>query len=361
MSDDDSRQLKDLRVGDAKRVLVYGTALILAALFFVLLVREMLVALLLGVVAGVYMLPIQAWFERRLRARAGSALISIAVLVAPLVAVIGYGWYELSEHAETVQERQTEITDAISRAFARYLPVRYEEARAGLQQAFAEAVVRSGEAAKELRERAALLLASTAIFFFTAFYVLTQRVRIASYIKVRIPGDYLPLYEKLGENVGGALRGALWAVFIDQAIKGLAILLLNLAFGVPLAVALALAAFLIGFLPLLGVWMIYIPVSIYLLVFRDQPTAAALYFIVGVLLTIASSMFLRPLLASRGTHRFNFYWMLVALMAGVYTFGVPGIVLGPVILGFVKAIADTLFGDVRYETSLLKEEQAKDQ
>ncbi len=360
MTDGDSRQLKDLRVGDAKRVVVYGTALILAVLLFVLLVKEVLVALLLGAVAGAYLLPVQEWLERRLRARAGSALITIALLVVPLVTIIGYGWYELSDYAETVQEKQHEITDAISRAFARYLPVKYEEARSGLQQAFGEAVLRSGEAANELRERAALLLASTAIFFFTAFYVLTQRIRLASYIKVRVPGDYLPLYEKLNENVGGALRGALWAVFIDQAMKGLVILALNLAFGVPLAVALALVAFLVGFLPLLGVWIVYIPVSIYLLVFRDQPTAAAVYLIVGVLVTIASSMFLRPLLASRGTHRFNFYWMLVALLAGVYAFGVPGIVLGPAILGFVKAIADTLFGDVRYETSLLKEEHAKE-
>jgi predicted PurR-regulated permease PerM len=43
-------------------------------------------------------------------------------------------------------------------------------------------------------------------------------------------------------------------------------------------------------------------------------------------------------------------------VAGVYIFGIPGIVLGPAILGFVKAVADTLFGDVRYETSLLKTE-----
>jgi predicted PurR-regulated permease PerM len=44
------------------------------------------------------------------------------------------------------------------------------------------------------------------------------------------------------------------------------------------------------------------------------------------------------------------------LVAGVYVFGIAGVVLGPAILGFVKAVADTLFGDVRYETSLLKEE-----
>ena len=359
MSEGDAKRLIDLTVGDATRDLFYGTASLLVVDLFLLLVGKVLVALLLGIVAGVYLIPVQEWLERRLRARAGSALVTITLIVVPLLALVGYGWYELSGYANQVSIRQAEITEAISRSLARYLPVTYEDARAGLQRAFTEAVVRSGKAIDELREASALLLASAAIFFFTVFYVLTQRTRLAAYLKLRVPGEYLPLYEKLSENVGGALHGALWAVFIDQSFKAAVILVCNFLFGVPLAVALALAAFLVGFFPLLGVWMVYIPISIYLLVFREQPTAAALYFLIGTMLTLASSFFIRPLLASRAAGAFNFYWMLVALVAGVYVFGVAGIVLGPAILGFTKAVADTLFGEVRYETSLLKEERVQ--
>ncbi|HYP52048.1 MAG TPA: AI-2E family transporter, partial [Pyrinomonadaceae bacterium] len=208
-----------------------------------------------------------------------------------------------------------------------------------------------------LRKRAALLLAATSIFFFTVYYILTQRVRLAAYIKLRVPGDYLPLYEKLSKNVGAALHGALLAVLIDQSIKGFLILAMNLAFGVPLAVVLGIVTFLVGFFPLLGEWAVYVPVSVYLLVFRNDPTSAALYLSIGVAMTLGSSLLLRPRLAAMGARRFNFYWMLVALVAGVYTFGIPGIVLGPAIVGFAKAVADTLVGDVKYETSLLKEEK----
>ncbi|HVF58106.1 MAG TPA: AI-2E family transporter [Pyrinomonadaceae bacterium] len=356
---DDPKRLKDLTVGDAKRIVVYATATLLALFLFILLVGKVLVALLLGIVAGVYLLPVQEWLERRLGARAGSALITIALIVVPLVSLVAYGWHELSSYSNTVLEKQAEITDSISKSLSNYLGVRYEDTRAGLQAAFAEAMMRSAEAVKELREGAALLLSSLTIFFFTMFYVLTQRARLASYIKVRVPGEFLPFYEKLSENVGGALRGALWAVFVDQAFKALIILVCNFAFGVPLAVALALAAFLVGFFPLLGVWVVYVPVSIYLLVFRGEPASAAIYFGIGVLITIASSLFVRPWLASSEAKAFNFYWMLVALLAGVYVFGIPGIVLGPAILGFAKAIVETLTGDVRYETSLLKEEKVQ--
>ncbi|HEY9282495.1 MAG TPA: AI-2E family transporter [Pyrinomonadaceae bacterium] len=355
----DTRRLSELTVEDAKRVVVYAAAVVLAVWLFVALVGKVLVALLLGVVAAVYLLPVQEWLERRLRARAGSALITIALIVVPLAALVGYSWYELSGYSEVVRDRQSQIIEAISAGVERYVPVSRQGTRAGLEVAFAEAVTRSAAAVEELRLRAPLILASLTVFFFTVFYVLTQRVRLAAYVKLRVPGEFHPLYEQLVKNVGGALRGALQAVFIDQALKGVVIFVLNVVFDVPLALVLAIVTFLTGFFPLVGEWLIYIPISIYLLVFRDAPTAAAIYFTVGVMITVSSSLLLRPRLAASGSHRFNFYWMLVALVAGVYTFGIPGIVLGPAILGFVKAVADTLLGDIRYETSLLKEERVQ--
>lgn len=359
MSSGDSRRLSELTLGDAKRILVYGTALVLAVVFFFMLIGQVLVALLLGMVAGVYLLPVQEWLETRLRRRAGSALITIALIVIPLVFLTGYAWHELSSYSNRVFERRDEIINSISDSLARYLPVEREGTRANLQAAFTEGLTRSAEVIKSLRDQAALLLASLTLFFFTIYYVLTHRIRIVSYIKVRVPGDYLPFYEKLAVNIGGALRGALRAVFIDQSLKALIIIILNLIFGVPLAVVLGLVTFLLGFFPLLGEWAIYIPISLYLFVFRNDPVAAGIYLAIGLSMTLGSSLLLRPKLASATAQRFNFYWMLVALVAGVYVFGVAGVVLGPAILGFVKAVADTLFGDVRYETSLLKEEVAQ--
>ncbi|HEY0546333.1 MAG TPA: AI-2E family transporter [Pyrinomonadaceae bacterium] len=361
MGKNDSRRLGDLTVGDAKRILVYGIMVVLAVVLFGMLIGHVLVALLLGIVTAVYLLPVQEWLERHLRARAGSALISIALIVVPLVALTAYAWHEMSSYSNVVIERREKIINSISNSLESYLPGVRENTRLGLQTAFTEAVNRSADAIQGLKRKSALLLSSLAVFFFTVFYVLTQRTRISSYIKVRVPGDYLPLYEKLTENIGGALRGALRAVFIDQCLKALVILILNLAFGVPLAVVLAIVTFLSGFFPLVGEWIIYVPVSIYLFVFRGQPVSAGVYLAIGLMMTIGSSLLLRPKLASKEARRFSFYWMFLSLVAGVYVFGIPGIVLGPTILGFVKAVSDTLFGEVRYHTSLLKLEHEQKQ
>jgi len=58
--------------------------------------------------------------------------------------------------------------------------------------------------------------------------------------------------------------------------------------------------------------------------------------------TVYISTFLRPKIAAHKSKVLNFYWMLVALVTGVYTFGLVGILLGPMLIGLLKAILDTI-------------------
>ena len=58
--------------------------------------------------------------------------------------------------------------------------------------------------------------------------------------------------------------------------------------------------------------------------------------------TVYISTFLRPKIAAERSRVLNFYWMFVALVTGVYTFGLVGILLGPMLIGLLKAIVDTV-------------------
>ncbi|HYP53901.1 MAG TPA: hypothetical protein VEQ42_10205, partial [Pyrinomonadaceae bacterium] len=128
--------MSELTVGDARRFLVYGITTLLAAALLALLLRKVLVALLLGVVTGAYLLPVQEYLERRLRARAGSAVVTILLIVVPLAALVGYAWYELSGYSRLVQERETReaiissISNAIQNMFSGIVAA--GDARAGL-------------------------------------------------------------------------------------------------------------------------------------------------------------------------------------------------------------------------------------
>jgi predicted PurR-regulated permease PerM len=53
-------------------------------------------------------------------------------------------------------------------------------------------------------------------------------------------------------------------------------------------------------------------------------------------------MYVRPKIAAEKSRVLNFFWMFIGLVTGVYTFGIAGILLGPVIIGILKAVLDTV-------------------
>ena len=58
--------------------------------------------------------------------------------------------------------------------------------------------------------------------------------------------------------------------------------------------------------------------------------------------TIIISTYLRPKIAAAKSKVLNFYWMFIALVTGVYTFGIMGIIIGPVLIAMLKAILDAI-------------------
>jgi predicted PurR-regulated permease PerM len=181
------------------------------------------------------------------------------------------------------------------------------------------------------------------IFLFTAAYVFTDADSIVSYVRGKVPKRYDRLREALVTNVRGVLYGAIYSTLLTQSLKTLVIFVMNLVFGVPLAAVLAILSFIIGFFPIVGSWSVYVPVAAWLLVFRDSPVRAGLMILVGfVLNTVFISTYLRPKIAAERSGVLNFYWMFVALVTGVYTFGLAGILLGPILIGLLKAVVDSV-------------------
>jgi predicted PurR-regulated permease PerM len=139
---------------------------------------------------------------------------------------------------------------------------------------------------------------------------------------------------------------------MTQAIKSLIILAMCLVFRVPLAGVLAMLSFVIGFFPIVGSWSVYLPVAGWLAIFRDAPGQAVAMVVIGFFVnTIYISTFLRPKIAAERSKVLNFYWMLVALVTGVYTFGLVGILLGPMLIGLLKAILDTITSQPSWQWS----------
>jgi predicted PurR-regulated permease PerM len=194
-----------------------------------------------------------------------------------------------------------------------------------------------------LRAAITTLAIAATIFVFTVYYVLVDADEILAYLRNKIPPRYEDLSNALESNVRGVLYGALYSTVVTQTMKSAIILFMNLAFGVPLAAVLAIISFVIGFFPIVGSWSVYVPVAGWLLVFQNAPGRAIAMLAIGfVVNTLYITTFLRPKIAAERSKVLNFYWMLVGLVTGVYTFGLVGILLGPMLIGLLKAVLDTI-------------------
>jgi predicted PurR-regulated permease PerM len=334
----------ELTLPELRRMLVTTTLAIIVVALFLWMVRTVIIAAIIGVVMAVFLRPVYAWIAKRTGRPALAALLTLTIIIVPVLAALLYSYLEISTVVDYLSRNQASVVTRIDTSIAEIFPwLHTTEATERIATWVRRATDYGSEIPEVVQEAVVTFAVSTTIFLFTSFYVLTQREQIVGYVRTKIPVRYSELAHALENNVRGVLHGTIYSTLLTQTLKSILILLLNLIFGVPLAAVLALASFVIGFFPIVGSWSIYVPVAAWLLIFKGSPTAALLMLVIGFgVNTLFISMYLRPKLAADRSRVLNFYWMLVGLVTGVYTFGLSGILLGPILIGLLKAVIDTV-------------------
>jgi predicted PurR-regulated permease PerM len=349
-------RLADLPSPEVRRAVLTWLLTAIVVLLFLWMVRRVLIAGILGVVIAAYLRPLYLWFQRKTGRPIGSAVLTLLLVIIPILGALAYSYLELVDVLGYIASHQDEVANRIDTAIRR-LPFLATANATDTIRGYVLTV--SGYGTKipaAIREAVAELSVAITIFLLTAAYVFTDADSIVSYVRSKVPQRYDRLREALVTNVTGVLYGAIYSTLLTQGLKTLVIFLMNLAFGVPLAAVLAILSFIIGFFPIVGSWSVYVPVAAWLLVFRDSPVRAGLMVLVGFLLnTLFISTYLRPKIAAERSGVLNFYWMFVALVTGVYTFGLAGILLGPILIGLLKAVVDSVTAHASWRLAELED------
>jgi predicted PurR-regulated permease PerM len=333
----------DLTLPEVRRILITTLLGAVVLVLFLWMVRSVIIAAILGLVIGFYLRPLHLALAGRIGSRTLSAILTLVVVILPILLVLAYSYSELSDVVGYASRHQPEIAAKIDAAVTR-LPF-FQGARAAdaIGGFVANATSYGTRVPSLLRSALAGFTISATVFLFTAFYILIEAPVIGGYLSSKIPPRYAELRVALERNVRGVLYGAIYSTLLTQTLKSLIILGMNLVFQVPLAGALAVVSFIIGFFPIVGSWSVYVPVAIWLVVFRDAVGPAIAMIVIGTLVnTVFISTYLRPKIAADRSKVLNFYWMFIALITGVYTFGLAGILLGPILIGLLKAVIDTV-------------------
>jgi predicted PurR-regulated permease PerM len=335
--------LAELTLPELRRMMVTTILFVIILVLFLWMVRTVIIATILGIIVAMYMRPVYLWLKRYIPNSIASATLTLMLLIGPALALSIYSYEEIADVAQYVSVHRDEIAAKVDVSIRR-LPFMEEANTSEAVRRYVIAASNYGtDVLSSLRQTLASIAVAATIFMFTAYYVMVDAEQIMEYIRARIPPRYGELATALEGNMRGVLYGAIYSTFLTQTIKSVIILAMNLAFHVPLPGVLAIISFIIGFFPIVGSWSVYLPVAGWLAVFRDAPGQALAMVIIGFTVnTIYISTFLRPKIAAERSKVLNFYWMLVALITGVYTFGLVGILLGPMLIGLLKAILDTI-------------------
>jgi predicted PurR-regulated permease PerM len=336
-------RLVDLSVPEVRRIALTWALTTIVVGMFLWMVRQVLIAGILGIVIAAYLRPLYNWFLRHLKRPITSAVLTLLVVIVPVLGVLAYSYSDLVDVLGYISTHQSDVASRIDEAIRR-LPFLGQANATDTVRQYVLLVSNYGtKIPSAVREAVVNLSVAATIFLLTAAYVFTDADSIVSYVASKVPQRYDRLRESLVTNVAGVLYGAIYSTLLTQSLKTLVIFLLNFAFGVPLAAVLAIVSFIIGFFPIVGSWSVYVPVAAWLLVFRDSPLKAGLMLLIGfVVNTLFISTYLRPKIAAERSGVLNFYWMFVALVTGVYTFGLAGILLGPILIGLLKAVVDSV-------------------
>lgn len=335
--------LAELTLPELRRMMVTTTLFVVVLVLFLWMVRTVIIAAILGIIVAMYMRPVYLQLVRWLPIRVAAGAITLALLIVPILALTAYSYREVVDRAAYVDAHREEITAKIDSSLRRIPFLQSANTSEAVKHNVIVASAYGTNILAGLRSALASLAVAATIFIFTAFYVMVEAEEIMAYVRSRIPPRYGELSTALESNVRGVLYGAIYSTFVTQAVKSGIIFAMCLLFQVPLAGVLAILSFIVGFFPIVGSWSVYLPVAGWLAVFRDAPAQAIATVLIGFFVnTVYITTYLRPKIAAERSRVLNFYWMLVALITGVYTFGLVGILLGPMLIGLLKAILDTI-------------------
>jgi predicted PurR-regulated permease PerM len=337
-----NQRVADLTVPELRRIVVtsllFGAVLVL----FLWMVRDVIIAGILGVVIGAYLRPLYARLLRVFPGKRSAGFATLVLAIAPVLGLLLYSYLEIRDVAAYVATHQEPIAARLNEALSRLPFVAGRVTPDSIRAWVLRASNYGARIPLAVKEAVVEFSVAAAVFLFTAFYILVDSPKVVAWLRAKVPPRYDQLSRSLEANVSGVLYGTIYATLLTQTVKSAVIFLMNVAFGVPLAAVLAILSFIIGFFPIVGSWTVYAPVAAWLLIFRGATASALAVLMIGFFVnTLFLTNYVRPKLAAERSGVLDFYWMFLGLVTGVYTFGLAGVLLGPILIGLLKAILDT--------------------
>jgi len=190
---------------------------------------------------------------------------------------------------------------------------------------------------------------------FVFFYSLKDSEKLRSFVSGISPINKSK--EKIIINQFKAITDSIvYGTFIVGIIQGILTGIGLLIFGIDNALVLTILATFLSIIPILGPYLIWIPVTIILFTSGNTGIAVA-YLLYNLIIVSSLDNVLRTYIVSRKTDLSQAI-VFIGMIGGIFVFGLLGILLGPLLLGYLVTLLKSYKENNLY--SLFSEEHQKE-
>lgn len=175
------------------------------------------------------------------------------------------------------------------------------------------------------------------VLVFLMYYLLADGAAFVGWLR-----GVTPVADTVWSDLVARVDRLLWAVLVGNVavavVQGVLLGIGLAVIGFPNVVFWSVVTVILALLPLIGASVVWIPASGYLLLV-GRPVAAALLFVYGTTVVSLSDNYLRPMVGGREAG-LNPGLFVLGIFGGLFVFGFMGVFFGPVVLGVLKVLVE---------------------
>lgn len=198
------------------------------------------------------------------------------------------------------------------------------------------------------------LLLELAIFIFTFYFTIRDADKLKLYV-LKLSPFSMSAEKKLLQEFRNITNSIIYGQVLIGVIQGLMLGAGLFLLGIPKALTLTAIAVILSIIPIFGAWLVWLPVSIFLII-SGNLFSGIILLIYGALFVSTIDNVLRSIILSK-LSTLPVSLALISTIAGLFYFGIPGLILGPLIVAYILILLD--FYKEGKLTELFKKDEVK--
>lgn len=329
--------------GAGQRIFFVGL-LTAVSLAFIWMLRDFLFPVFWAIVFALLLHPTYVWLTKRVRYESLAAIIVIFCALLLVLIPISFIGTQVAQEAAVFYRSVSQngaLSDFSLPAPAldvlSYAGIDAQEVRSNIASLIEVAGRWIATEALAVSTATFSVIVKTLLMLYLLFFFLRDGERIGAYVMKRLPlGDRKEraLFDRFAATTRATMKGTVVVALAQGAAGGI---LFGLA-GIENALLWGVVMAFFSIIPAIGAGGILIPAGIYLLL-TGSLVPAIIVLAGGALVVGSLDNVLRPLLVGRET-KMPDALILLSIAGGLATFGITGVIVGPVIAALVLAAWD---------------------